>query len=171
MTYVSVADDTSPNEFPGKPYGGLLGDSVALRVVEELVADPDTVYAPTDLAELTDASPPAVRKVLNELVELRFVMLANKNPKRPIYRVAKSANRFLALELLAYARLDDREGTTLFQDRIREMADRLEFDASMKMWRDFFISSTAPTGNQESEMTSDLDQSMNVYHALQAKDA
>ena len=120
MTVDSETFGSKSSEAQDKPYGGLLGDSVTLRVVEELVADPDTVFGPTDLAELTDSSPPAVRKVLNDLVELKFVRLANKNPKRPVYSVVKSAKRFIALELLAYARLDDLEGTKFFEDRLSE---------------------------------------------------
>lgn len=119
--------DSISGEAQNKPYGGLLGDSVTLRVVEEIVADPNTVFSPTDLAELTDSSAPAVRKVLNDLLTLKFIKLANRNPKRPVYSVVKSTKRFLALELLAYARLDDREGTTFFDERLKEVIGKIEF--------------------------------------------
>ncbi len=143
-----------PHESEDKPYGGLLGDSVTLRVVEEMVADPDTVYAPTDLAELTDSSPPAVRKVLNELARLRLVRLANKNRKRPVYILDKSNKRFFALELLAYARLDDREGTTFFEDRLREIDRRLTLSVFKNLPQNKLVVSTAPAGNQESDTLS-----------------
>ena len=43
------------------PYGGLFGDSNLIKVLEQMIADPDLEYRPIDLEKLTKESAPTVR--------------------------------------------------------------------------------------------------------------
>jgi len=96
-------------EFSDVPYAGLFGDTVIARVVEEIIADPHSVYHPRDLEELTGASSPSVRDALATLT--RFGLLKTAGGKHPAYTVDRSKKTFVALTLLAYATLDDRQGS------------------------------------------------------------
>ncbi|MEN6442446.1 MAG: hypothetical protein ABFC71_01665 [Methanoregula sp.] len=96
-------------EFSDIPYAGLFGDTVIARVVEEIIADPHSTYRPRDLEELTEASSPRVRDALVTLT--KFGLLKSAGGKHPTYTVDKSKKTFVALTLLAYATLDDRQGS------------------------------------------------------------
>ncbi|MDP2796068.1 MAG: hypothetical protein Q8N94_00975 [Methanoregula sp.] len=93
-------------EFSDVPYSGIFGDTVIARVVEEIIADPNSVYRPKDLEELTENSPPSIREALATLT--KFGLLKSSGGKHPAYVVDKSKKTFVALTLLAYAALDDK---------------------------------------------------------------
>lgn len=91
-----------------EPYGGLFGNSVMAKVVEELVADPTMDYRPKYLVDVTGNSEGSINKVLKKLLKLGLI--ENKiNSKHPVYRVRVESKKFAALSFLAYAMLDDRE--------------------------------------------------------------
>ena len=93
-----------------EPYGGLFGDTVMAKVVEELVADPTMDYRPKYLVDVTGKSEGSIHKVLKKLLKLGLI--ENKiDGKHPVYRVRVESKKFAALSFLAYAMLDDREGT------------------------------------------------------------
>jgi hypothetical protein len=94
-------------EFSDIPYAGLFGDTVIARVVEEIIADPHSSYRPRELEELTGASAPSVRDALVTLT--RLGLLVSSGGKHPVYTVDTTRKTFVALTLLAYAVLDDRE--------------------------------------------------------------
>jgi hypothetical protein len=99
------------------PYGGLFGDTVMARVVEEIVADPRSVYHLKDLEGLTGNSAPRIREALATLVKLG--LLKTSGGKHPAYTVDISRRSFVALTLLAYAVLDDRRGSDCMETAIR----------------------------------------------------
>jgi len=97
----------SPEEFSDIPYAGLFGDTVIARVVEEIIADPHSVYRPKDLEDLTEASSPSIREALITLT--KFGLLTSSGGKHPAYTVNRSMKTFIALTFLAYGVLDDRK--------------------------------------------------------------
>lgn len=92
------------------PYGGLFGDSVIASVVEELVADPTMDYRPKYLEKITGKSPKSIYTALRKLVDLKLIEKVGDD-QHPMYRVRVESKKFIALSFLAYAMLDDREGS------------------------------------------------------------
>jgi hypothetical protein len=118
-----VKDDLPalPPELEGyldNPYGGLFGDSVHARVVEEIIADPFRDYRPKDLEEQTETSAPAVRKALTTLTTLGLLKIDRSDRQHPIYKVNLKSKKFVALTFLSFAVLDDRDGSECMDDAI-----------------------------------------------------
>jgi hypothetical protein len=107
-------------EYLGKPYGGLFGTGVNARVVEQVVADPYRDYRPKDLMELEKASAPAIRKALADLTRLGLLVKDRSDRQHPVYRVNLSSKKLVALTLLAYASLDDRDGCNCMDEAVLE---------------------------------------------------
>lgn len=120
MTGSTVKPAPGP-EFSDVPYAGLFGDTVIARVVEEIVADPHSVYHPRDLEELTGASAPRIRDALATLV--RFGLLKSAGGKHPAYTVDRTKKTFVALTLLAFATLDDRQGSDCMNTAVRHYCE------------------------------------------------
>lgn len=99
------------------PFGGLFGDEVIAKVVEELIADPHSTYRATELAELIEASPPRVRTALRSLENIG--LLSSDGEKRPVYKINIASKRFVALTLLSFAVLDDFEGSQCMDTAIK----------------------------------------------------
>lgn len=93
-----------------EPYGGLFGDTAIAKVVEELVADPTMDYRPKYLADITGKSEASIYLILKKLMKLGLIEKSVKG-KHPVYRVRVESKKFAALSFLAYAMLDDRDGT------------------------------------------------------------
>ena len=110
-----------PGKFSDVPYAGLFGDTVIARVVEEIIADPHSVYRPRDLEDLTESSPPRIREALGTLT--RLGLLKAHGGKHPSYTVNISTKTFVALTLLAYAVLDDREDSDCMNTAIRHYGE------------------------------------------------
>ena len=108
-------------ELTDVPYEGLFGDTVLARVVEEIIADPHSGYRPKDLEELIDASAPSVRDALVTLTRLGLINAPAG--KHPVYTVNKKSKKFVALTLLAYASLDDRERSECMDAAIKDYYD------------------------------------------------
>jgi hypothetical protein len=108
-------------EFSDIPYAGLFGDTVMARVVEEIIADPHSAYRPKDLEDLTDASSPSVRDALVTLT--KFGLLKSAGGKHPVYTVDTSRKSFVALTLLAYATLDDKEGSDCMNTAVQHYCE------------------------------------------------
>ena len=108
-------------EFSDIPYAGLFGDTVMARVVEEIVADPHSVYHMKDLEDCTGNSAPRIREALALLTKLG--MLKSSGGKHPAYTVDMSRKTFVALTLLAYAVLDDREGSDCMETAVRHYCE------------------------------------------------
>ena len=108
-------------EFSDIPYAGLFGDTVMARVVEEIVADPHSVYHLKDLEDLTGNSAPRIREALTMLTNLG--LLKSSGGKHPAYTVDMSRKTFVALTLLAYAVLDDREGSDCMETAVRHYCE------------------------------------------------
>ena len=121
---IPVKKETSgpaAREFSDIPYAGLFGDTVMARVVEEIVADPHSVYHLKDLEDLTGNSAPRIRDALTMLTKLG--MLKSTGGKHPAYTVDMSKKTFVALTLLAYAVLDDREGSDCMETAVRHYCE------------------------------------------------
>jgi hypothetical protein len=95
----------------GLPYDGLFGDSNIISVLEEVIADPSMEYRPIDLVSLTGETSPTVRKSLKMLTTAGLLLKDKTDRRHPIYRVNTKSKKYLALNLLAYAVLDDKLGT------------------------------------------------------------
>ena len=108
------------------PFGGIIGNSVIVRVLQELVADPGSTYSQADLSKLTESSKPSVKDAIIRLEKLRFLRKTNKNKRYSSYIVDTRCKSFVALTLLAYATLDDRQGTSLMEAAMKEYLEDLE---------------------------------------------
>ncbi len=106
LPVLSADEETYLNE----PYGGLFGDTVIAKVVEELVADPTMDYRPKYLVDVTGKSEKSIYDALKKLLILGLIEKKG-DEKHPIYRVRVVSKKFAALSFLAYAMLDDRDGT------------------------------------------------------------
>jgi len=102
------------------PYDGLLGDAPIIKVLHQIIADPFQDYRPIDLEELAELSKPPIRDALKTLTSLNILVKDERNKSRPIYRVNTRSKRVLALTFLAYAVLDDRDGTDCTDDVIAD---------------------------------------------------
>jgi hypothetical protein len=125
MSYEATMADRElpalPRELEGyldHPYGGLFGDSVHSRVVEEIIADPYRDYRPKELVSLTETSAPAVRKALATLKSLGLLFEDRSDRQHPIYKVNLKSKKFVALTLLSFAVLDDRDGSDCMNDAV-----------------------------------------------------
>jgi hypothetical protein len=98
------------------PYDGLFGDSNLIRVIRQVIADPFTSYRPIDLEILTKNRAPTVRESLKVLTSAGLLLKDESDHQHPIYRVNTKSKRYLALTFLAYAVLDDRNGTDCMDD-------------------------------------------------------
>ena len=101
-------------------FTSILGNSVTIKVIHEFIADPDEPYSISYMHELTDASKPAVRDAFNLLLKSKLIYRANKNDKRPLFKIDKNSNRFIALTLLSYAILDDVNKTSVMEEAIKQ---------------------------------------------------
>jgi hypothetical protein len=108
------------------PFGGLLGNSVIVRVLQELVADPTSTYSQSDLSKLTESSMPSVKDAIVRLEGIGLLRKTNKNKKHPSYVVVSRSKSFIALTLLAYAVLDDRQGSSIMEDAMSEYLEDFE---------------------------------------------
>ena len=111
-----LPEDLEP--FLNKPYGGLFGDNARTRIIEEIIADPHRYYRPRYFEELTEASAPTVRKILNSLTKLDLLEKDTSDRQHPIYRVNLNSKKVTALTFLAYASLDDRDDSDCMDDAI-----------------------------------------------------
>jgi len=114
----------SMETYLSRPYGGLFGSSVIAQVVEEIVSDPTMDYRPGYLEELTGASAPPIRDALATLVDLGLLIRASGTGRHPIFRVNVASKKFIALSLLAYAVLDDRDGTDCMDEAVYDYYTR-----------------------------------------------
>jgi hypothetical protein len=106
--------------YVNKPYGGLFGKSVQIKVVEEIVADPYSDYHPKDLEEMTGASAPSIRRVLNDLTTLGLLIKDSSDAQHPVYRPNLQSKKITALTFLAYAMIDDRDGSECMNTAISD---------------------------------------------------
>jgi len=107
-------------DYLGKPYGGLFGDSVNAHVVEQVAADPYSEYRPKLLRELAKASAPAIRRALSDLTRLRLLIKDSSDRQHPVYRVNLDSKKLMALTFLAFASVDDRDGSDCMDFAIME---------------------------------------------------
>lgn len=107
-----------------KPYEGLFGDNVRVRIIVEIVANPYRYYRPKLFQEKTGASLPSIRKALNSLVDLGLLSRDSEDPQHPLYVPNLDSKKLLALTFLAYAFIDDRDGTGCLDDAIKDYCER-----------------------------------------------
>ena len=104
----------------GNDFTSILGNSVIIKVIQEFIADPDEPYSISYMHELTDSSKPAVREAFDLLLKSKMIEQVNKNNKRPLFKIDKKSNRFIALTLLSYAILDDINKSDIMNEAIKE---------------------------------------------------
>jgi len=107
------------------PYGGLFGDSNLIKVLEQMIADPDLEYRPIDLEKLTKESAPTVRASLKTLTSLDLLTKDETDSQHPVYKVNTESKRFIALTFLAYAVLDDKNGTDAMNSVLADYVDSM----------------------------------------------
>lgn len=88
------------------PFGGLLGDTPRIRVIEELIAEMNTPLTADQVSEMADvASVIEADAILSDLVDCGFAIRLQTFPTT--YVLNPESRRGVALTLLAYAHLDD----------------------------------------------------------------
>jgi hypothetical protein len=123
----------SLEKYVGLPYGGLFGDAVIVRIVQEIVADPNRQFTPKYLERLTGRSLPQIKASLDTLVNLKLLKKIQADPQRPIYETNLASNQLMALTFLAYSSIDDREGTTCMKEAVFEYCEYCKFDSKIKI--------------------------------------
>lgn len=116
-----------PEEFEAslkRPYAGLFGDNVQIRIVTEIVANPYRYYRPKLFQEKTGASLPTIRKALNSLVDMGLLFKDSDDPQHPVYTPNLDSKKLLALTFLAYGFIDDRDGTDCLDDAINDYCEK-----------------------------------------------
>jgi hypothetical protein len=104
---------------------------VNAHVVEQVVADPYSEYRPKFLQELEKASAPAIRRALADLTRLHLLIKDSSDRQHPVYRVNLDSKKLMALTFLAFASVDDRDGSDCMDYAIMEyvrtyLGDRLQ---------------------------------------------
>ncbi len=112
-------------KYINNPYGGLLGNTVQVQIVEKIIADPDRVYRPRDFKEDLNVSYNSIKKSLLDLTELKLLINVTREKNRPEFKVNPDSKQLWALTFLAYAVLDDRDGTDLMNRNIKEYFNRV----------------------------------------------
>jgi len=107
------------------PYDGLFGDSNLIRVIRQVIADPFTEYRPHDLEILTKNSMPTVRNSLKILTSLGLLIKDESDHQHPLYKVNTESKRYIALTFLAYAILDDKNGTNCMDNVVVDYCSEL----------------------------------------------
>lgn len=120
---IEMARNEKVRRYGGLPYDGLLGDSNIASVLEAVVADPTMEYRPIDLVSLTGETSPTVRKSLKALTSVGLLLKDKTDPRHPVYRVNMKSKKYLALNLLSYAILDDKLGTDRVDRIIADYCD------------------------------------------------
>ncbi|MBN1236222.1 MAG: hypothetical protein JW999_09280 [Methanotrichaceae archaeon] len=116
-------EDERRLEFCRLPFGGLFGNTVLLRVIREITADPYREFRPKELEALTASSAPRIKNALEALVAQGLLENISSDSQRPVYKANLSSKRLMALTLLAYAVTDDRDGTDCMNDAVRHYYD------------------------------------------------
>lgn len=111
------------------PYNGLflnsLRDSLQIRMIEEIVADPYHDYRPIEFKKLLKASDPAIRTALKNLIKQGIIVKNDKDKQHPRYTPKIGSKRLVALTFLAFAVQDDEEGTNFMDDAIIEYYNKV----------------------------------------------
>jgi hypothetical protein len=124
-----------PEEFEAslkKPYAGLFGDNVQIRIIAEIVANPYRYYRPKLFQEKTGTSLPSIRKALSSLVDMDLLFKDADDPQHPVYVPNLDSKKLLALTFLAYAFIDDRDGTDCLDDAIKDYCERVRGNSMRK---------------------------------------
>lgn len=127
------------------PYDGLFGDSNLIRVIRQIIADPFTAYRPIDLEMLTKNRAPTVRDSLKILTSLGLLIKDESDHQHPVYRVNTESKRYLALTFLAYAVLDDKNGTKSMDEVIADYCQS-ELKGSSQEIGEIYAFSRLPAG-------------------------
>ncbi len=137
-----------------KPYGGLFGDNVQIRIIEEIVADPYRNYRPKYFEEMIGATAPPVRRTLNNLTALGLLEKDTTDKQHPIYLPNLKSKKIVALTFLSYASVDDRDGSDSMDSAIMDyflkmlkpkiqpvaVANIQKFEFCGRTWTDGFFS-------------------------------
>jgi hypothetical protein len=114
-----VIESDLPEEMT-MPFGGLLKDTIYNRVLAFIVADPNSDYRVKEMAELVGGNRSKVGDALRDLEKQGLLANISHDKRHPLYRPRHDSLRLRALVFLAYAVVDDREGTSLMESSGRE---------------------------------------------------
>jgi hypothetical protein len=107
------------------PFDGLLGDTIHLKVLATLIAEPCRQFRIVDIAEETGSNSGTISKILRLFEGLKFIEEVVPGAKHPVYRVNCESNKLVALTMLALAIKDDRDGSELMNDTIRHYSQNI----------------------------------------------
>lgn len=111
------------------PFGGLFGNSPQNRTILQVIADPFGSYTIEDLVTLTKSKPHQIKEALQTLTSLGIIEVDKSKNE---YKVITTSKRYIALNFLAYAVLDDREGTNCMDVVIKDYCnDRKKFEDNL----------------------------------------
>ena len=102
------------------PYGGLFGNNIQIKIIEEIVADPYHDYQPKDFEGMIGATAQSIKKALNNLSKLGLIKKEKSEDGSIIYKPNTQSKTIVALTLLSYASIDDRDGTNIMDKSIED---------------------------------------------------
>ncbi len=100
------------------PYGGLFGNNIQIKIIEEIVADPYRSYQPKDFEEMTGAT--SIKKAFNNIIKLGLIKKEKTEDGEVVYKPNLGSKIITALTLLSYALIDDRDGTNIMDKTIED---------------------------------------------------
>ncbi|MCK9404989.1 MAG: hypothetical protein M0Q43_00620 [Methanothrix sp.] len=152
------------------PYGGLFGDSNLIKVIEQVIADPDIEYRPIDLEKLTKESAPTVRGSLKILTSLGLLKKDESDSQHPVYTVDIESKRYIALTMLAYAVLDDKNGTGTMDKAIADYLTSILRDAIQPRVYGIIETDIPKLAVHEHWNASEVEKKANVVYVVNAED-
>jgi hypothetical protein len=104
------------------PFGGLLKDTIYNRVLAFITADPNSDFKVKEMAELVEGNRSKVGDALRDLEKQGILANISHDRRHPVYRPRQDSLRLRALVFLAYAVVDDRDGTSLMGSSVLDFA-------------------------------------------------
>lgn len=106
-----------------KPFGGIFGDSNLIRIVQQVIADPFIEYMGIDLEMLT-SNYKDTRESIAYLVSIGF-LIKKEYEFCYVYKINTESKKYIALTFLAYAALDDKNGTSTMNNIIGDYLNQI----------------------------------------------
>jgi DNA-binding transcriptional regulator GbsR (MarR family) len=81
-----------------RPFEGILGNTIELRIVERLIASPNATFNPTDLAKMTGISRDSATKAIKKLNEWNVMSFVERRGNMDLYKLNSDEPMVVALK-------------------------------------------------------------------------
>jgi DNA-binding transcriptional regulator GbsR (MarR family) len=81
-----------------RPFEGILGNTIELRIVERLIASPNATFNPTDLARMTGISRDSATKAIKKLNEWNVMSFVKRKGNMDLYMLNSDEPMVMSLK-------------------------------------------------------------------------